>query len=45
MQSNKILRMFSYCTIDVKKTYLENIVHLCIVVLYGLIIEKQRIEN
>ena len=28
-----------------KGNYLEAIVHLCIVVLYGLIIEKQHIEN
>ena len=33
--------MFSYCTIDVKGNYLEVIVHLCIVVLYGLIIDNQ----
>ena len=37
--------MFSYCTIDVKKNYLEVIVHLCIVVHYGQIIVKQHIEN
>ena len=44
-RSNKILRMFSYCTRDVKKNYLEVIVHLCIVVHYGQIIVKQHIEN
>ena len=44
-RSNKLLRMFSYCTIDVKKKYLEVIVHLCIVVHYGQIIVKQHIEN
>ena len=44
-RSNKLLRMFSYCTIDVKNDYLEVIVHLCIVVLYGQIIEKRPIEN
>ena len=37
--------MFSYCNIDVKKNYLEVIIHLCIVVLYGQIIEKQPIKR
>ena len=46
IRANKLLRMFSYCSIDVKKKYLEVIVHLCIVVHYGKIIVKQRIiEN
>ena len=39
VRSNKLLRMFSY------SKYLEINVHLCIVVFYGLIIEKQLIEN
>ena len=45
IRSNKLLRMFSYCTIDVKNNYLEVIVHLCIVAHYGQIIVKQTIEN
>ena len=46
IRPNKLLRMFICWAINVKKDYLEVIVHLCIVVLNGLIIiEKQLIEN
>ena len=45
IRSNKLLRMFSYCTIDVKMNCLEVIVHHCIVVPCGLIIEKHHITN
>ena len=46
IRSNKLFQMFSYCTIAVKMDFfLEVIVHVCIVVLYGQIIGKQHIEN
>ena len=44
IRSNKVLRMLSYWTIEVNN-YLAVIVHLCIVVLYGLMIKMQLIEN
>ena len=41
-RSNKLLPMFSYCTIDVKKKLFRS---YCIVVHYVQIIVKQHIEN
>ena len=42
IRSNKLLRMFSYCTIDVK---MKVIVNHCIVAPCGLVIENLHINN
>ena len=44
IRSNQLLRMFNYCTIDVKKELLEVIIHHCVVVPCGLIIEMHHIK-